>query len=337
MIRNRKAASGLLRSAVSSPQAATVPATSQSNRIRTIFDLHSRASSSRPTVSVVICTRERPNDLRSCLESVARLTPPPEEVIVVDNSTGDLETEQLSKAFGVRCVVEESVGLSRARNRGIRECRCEIVAYLDDDCLPDPEWLEYLLRPFSHSKVAAVAGEIIRFTDLKAEQLHKPSTSQEMRYLSRETKRWFEMACFGGVGSGGNMAFRKAACSEIVLFDERLGRGAPFRIAEENCAFALLLAKGCSTVRVPTARVYHPIKQKDVGEEAKSSIAYWLLLFSKFPENRADLLHFLVRRILRRPVAWRFETEQPGSIISSRLSVRFRALTGGIALFLRAR
>jgi cellulose synthase/poly-beta-1,6-N-acetylglucosamine synthase-like glycosyltransferase len=219
----------------------------------------------------------------------------------------------------------------------MKESNCELVAYLDDDCLPDPGWLEYLLHPFLDSAVAAVAGEILRYTDLKAEQSHERGYTGEMRYLSRETKRWFEIASFGGIGSGGNMAFRKESCEGMVLFDERLGRGAPFSIAEENCAFASLLAKGCSVVRIPTARVYHPLKPKDFAEEAKFSIAYWFLLYSKFPENRVDLLSFLCRRILRKPVAWRVQMAEQGSIVSSRLGVRFRALTRGVALYLRAR
>lgn len=336
MTKNSKAAVGQLGSADDPAQNAVEP-TSPSNRIRTIFDLHSRATSSRPTVSIVICTRYRSENLRECLACVAALVPPPDEVIVIDNSSGDAETEYLAKKFDARYLVEEVVGLSRARNRAIQESSCEIVAYLDDDCLPDPEWLEYLLRPFSDTTVAAVAGDISRFREEELECAEPPGISGQIRYVSRETPFWFEMASFGGIGIGTNMAFRKEACLNTVLFDERLGRGAPFQIAEENCAFASLLSKGLSIVRIPTARVRHPEKPQDVSEETKLSIAYWFLLFSKFPENRSDLLHFLLKRIARRPVSWRLKTQQSGIIVSSSWGIRLKALIEGMALFIQAR
>lgn len=313
------------------------PSTALRGRIRMICELPSGYACARPTVSVVVCTRKRADELRQCLQSIAALTPPADEVIVVDNSSGDPETEYLAELFGARYVLEEVPGLSRARNRALSESRCEVVAYLDDDCLPDPMWLEYLLRPFSDAKVAVVTGEIIRFTDPDQPLPGRHSESGEMRYVTRETPRWFEIATFGGIGTGTNMAFRKQACKDLVLFDERLGRGAPFRIAEENCAFASLLTKGHATVRIPTAVVYHPAKPKDVGQEAKTSIAYWLLLFEKFPENHLDLVRFIMRRALRRPLAWRVDSQNAEGIVSSGWGVKCKALFTGIAMFFLAR
>lgn len=338
MIRSRKAIGGALGIADPSMQNAIGATISPSpDRIRTITALNTRAATPRPTVSVVLCTRNRADDLQVCLRNIAKLTLQPDEVIVVDNSQGDAEVEQHARSFGARYVVEPVVGLSRARNRGMKESRCEIVAFLDDDCFPDREWLEYLLRPFSDSKVAAVAGEIIRFTDFEKERKIHRCKSQEIRYLSRETPHWFEIASFGGVGSGGNMAFRKTACKEMVLFDERLGRGAPFQIAEENCAFASLISMGFSIVRTASAEVLHAEKTLDACEETKLSIAYSFFLFSNFSQNRLDLLRFLIRRVARQPVSWRLEAEQSGIILASSWRERLIALPRGLALFLRSR
>lgn len=294
-------------------------------------------ASTTVTVSIVICTRNRPDHLRECLEHVSALTPPADEVIVVDNSGGDEETEYLARVFGARYVLERTPGLSRARNRGLAESHCDIVAYLDDDCIPDSRWLDHLLRPFADERVAAVAGDIIRFTDKNARLQEAYREFEQMRYLNQETPCWFEIASFGGVGSGGNMAFRKRSCTGSALFDERLGRGAPFRIAEENCAFASLLADGYSTVRTPAARVYHPAKPRDLEQEATSTIAYWLLLFTKFPANRPDLLFFLLRRAMRRRLAWRLNTQNVAGIVSSGWRVKLKAIVYGVALFFRAR
>ncbi len=94
------------------------------------------------TAAVVICTRNRPIALRKCLEAVARLTRTPDEVVVVDNSSGDKETESAAREYSARYTLEPIEGLSRARNRGLIEGNSDIVAYLDDDAMPDERWLE---------------------------------------------------------------------------------------------------------------------------------------------------------------------------------------------------
>ena len=71
------------------------------------------------TVYVVICTKDRPANLRECLSAVGRLDPMPDEVLVVDNTQGSRETEGLSRKFGASYVTEPVPGLSRARNRGL--------------------------------------------------------------------------------------------------------------------------------------------------------------------------------------------------------------------------
>lgn len=294
-------------------------------------------SGSRLTVSVVVCTRSRPNELRECLEHIFSLTPHADEVLVVDNSNGSCEVEQLARLFGARYIVERGSGLSVARNRGMAESRCDIVAYLDDDCIPETDWLEHLLQPFCDKQVAVTAGEIVRFMNRKIPLESLRGEPAAMRYVSRETPRWFEIATFGGIGSGGNMAFRRRACHNRDLFDERLGRGAPLHIAEENCAFAELLAAGHAAVRIPAACVYHPLRQRDAAQETRSAIAYWLLLFSRFPQNRMDMLNFLLRRAFGRPLTWRGRIRTEDGIVSSGWTVKLKGIIGGVALFLHAR
>ena len=113
------------------------------------------------TIAIVICTRNRPALLWNCLDSIARLDPAPNEVIVVDNTAGDQETESVARNFSCRYIVEPSIGLSRARNRGLSESKSEIIAYLDDDALPDARWLEFLVEPFEDPRVAVVTGGIL--------------------------------------------------------------------------------------------------------------------------------------------------------------------------------
>jgi glycosyltransferase involved in cell wall biosynthesis len=190
------------------------------------------------TVTVVICTRNRPALLKQCLAAVARLDLAPERVLVVDNSEGNPETCKVARDFHADYVIESKPGLSRARNRGLAECNTEIIAFLDDDVIPEPDWLKLLLSPFAEQETGASTGRVITPDSI-------PASSDELaRTLSNHDHHWFEIATFGGLGLGANMAFRRQACADHNFFDERLGRGAPFEIGEESYAFASLLTRG---------------------------------------------------------------------------------------------
>jgi len=91
--------------------------------------------------TVVICTRDRPEELDRCLDAVGAVAYPSFDVLVVDNGSSASGVRAIAQRWGARCVVEPRPGLSRARNRGAREARGELVAYLDDDARPEPGWL----------------------------------------------------------------------------------------------------------------------------------------------------------------------------------------------------
>jgi len=284
------------------------------------------------TVTVVICTRNRPAFLEKCLEAIAALKPPPNEVLVVDNSAGNEETESIARKFSVRYTVESIPGLSRARNRGMAESNTEVVAYLDDDATPDEHWLQFILAPFADPLVASVTGR----TDLPESARCGPG-HQPPRTFSSQDPQWFEMAAFGGTGSGNNMALRRSACAGGAIFDVRLGRGAPLRIAEESHAFATLLSRGYRAVHVPDAIVVHADNNGDIEERAASSVAYWLLLFSEFHGHRLDLLRFLFKRLRRKPLTWPRNPQAPGDIITSGWRVYWRAGIRGALTFFHSR
>ena len=67
---------------------------------------------------------------------------------MVDNAPSDDRSREVAPRWGVRYVTEPVRGLSRARNRGARSCETEIVAYIDDDAVAEPDWLTMLVRDF---------------------------------------------------------------------------------------------------------------------------------------------------------------------------------------------
>jgi len=285
------------------------------------------------TTTIVICTRNRPSLLRRCLEGIAHLERAPDELIVVDNTFGDEETEAVAREFAAVYTFEPIKGLSRARNRGLAESNSEIVAYLDDDAVPDEHWLKHLLEPFADPRVAVVTGATNSPESRACDGDQEPT-----RFLSNKDRQWFEIAAFGGLGIGANMAVRKAACMGWKVFDERLGRGAPFQGAEEHHAFVHFLALSYSAAHVPAAIVFHSCQKPDnIKLEARNQIAYSMLLFAEYPGHRLDLLRFFFRRALRKPLTWPRDSPDPGEIITCGWTVLLAESFSATFLFLRTR
>src|SRR5207253_2430962 len=110
-----------------------------------------------PRVSVIVCSFNGARTISECLEGVVALHYPTYEVIVVDDGSTD-ETPLIAASFNVRLIRTANRGLSSARNTGLAAASGEIVAYLDDDARPDPEWLTYLAATFLGSQHVAVGG-----------------------------------------------------------------------------------------------------------------------------------------------------------------------------------
>lgn len=110
-----------------------------------------------PRVSVVVCTHNGAATLRDCLEGVAGLDYPNFETIVVADGCSD-DSAAIADELGARLLVTPALGLSHARNCALAAADGDIVAYLDDDARPDPDWLRFLVAALGASEQAAVGG-----------------------------------------------------------------------------------------------------------------------------------------------------------------------------------
>lgn len=114
-----------------------------------------------PFVSIVVCTYNRSAFLGPCLESLARQSYPTDryEVIVVDDASTDATPELLARFPQIRLVRHpHNRGIPTARNSGMNAAHGDIVAYIDDDTVADPEWLAQLIAPYADTSVTAVGG-----------------------------------------------------------------------------------------------------------------------------------------------------------------------------------
>lgn len=118
-----------------------------------------------PLVTVVICTYNRANLVRRCLEALDRQDISPETfaVVVVDNRSTDatrqaVERHAQTAAYALRWVMEENQGTSHARNRGARESATPWLAFLDDDVRPHGDWMRSILDFITDHPDAAMFG-----------------------------------------------------------------------------------------------------------------------------------------------------------------------------------
>lgn len=112
-----------------------------------VRSLHLEPVSERPLVSVVIATRDRPDYLHDVLSALQRQTYSSIESIVVNHGANENAME-VARAFGVRQVSMGTGTLGAVRQAGVEVATGEVVAFVDDDCVPDPTWIQALVQAF---------------------------------------------------------------------------------------------------------------------------------------------------------------------------------------------
>jgi O-antigen biosynthesis protein len=111
-----------------------------------------------PSVSVVVCSYNGAPTLDACLTSLQQLDYPDYEIILVDDGSTD-RTPEIAKDFpNVKTIRQKNMGLSYARNVGMKAARGEVIAYTDSDCMADKDWLYYLIGTLEQGDFVAVGG-----------------------------------------------------------------------------------------------------------------------------------------------------------------------------------
>jgi len=222
-----------------------------------------------PRITAAICTYNRADLLAGALESLLDQTLPKHayEVLVVDNGSTD-ETPDVVRRYAetaggatLRSCVAEPPGLSHARNTAVRMAKAEIVAFMDDDALASPRWLEALLEAYEAFPDAWAAGGRVEplwlaprpawLTDglLYGSLAMSVDLGNECRPLKP-----------GEHVFGVNCSFRRRVFEDLGGFDTALGRkGELFLEYEETDLLHKVRNKGKDIVYSPEALVSHII------------------------------------------------------------------------------
>jgi len=238
-----------------------------------------------PSLTVAICTKDRPDNLARCLKSILKLQNPSSErsprfeVLVVDNAPSNEQTKEIVASLPTVCYVREpKPGLDFARNRALQEARSEIIAFIDDDVVVDRIWLDGLKEAWRENPDAAAFTGLVLPYELNTE-------AQILFEQGGGFRRGFEKIRYGQIflgnplypcgsgifGAGCNMAF----CREIILklggFDEALDTGAPLPGGGDLDIFYRTIRAGYSLVYEPQYLVFHQHRR----EKKKLRHQYW--------------------------------------------------------------
>jgi glycosyltransferase involved in cell wall biosynthesis len=265
----------------------------------------SAGAGSRPSadLTVVICSLNGAAGVDRCLRALAGQTIRSRlEIVVVDDGSAD-RTSDVGRLHGAR-VIRHPVnrGLAAARNSGLVASSAPVVAFLDDDCEPEPEWAQELLAGYADG-VTGVGGPVIPaaqagfmsgylsrnnpLTPLEASLARSGTIGY--RFLLYLKRQWVLAEASGArdvyAFVGANMSFRKQALADVGRFDER------FRFGCEEGDLCLALTStlpSCRLAFAPGARVVHHF-EPTLRDTLRRSRAYGrgsAQLYRKWPDVR---------------------------------------------------
>lgn len=202
-------------------------------------------SQTKPSVSIVICSHDRPAFLQESLTRI-REVGPDAQIVVVDSASPASVISKAAKAVisswgelaaDTLIVRADQRGLSIARNTGVAASSGEVIAFTDDDCLITDGWVPSLQATFAAPGVGAATGRVVPDADSRF------VTSVDVREESFDYDTTNDPST---LGHGANLAFRRTALEAVGIFDPLLGAGARFRAAEDTDMLWRVLREGWS-------------------------------------------------------------------------------------------
>lgn len=207
-------------------------------------------------ITVAVPTLDRPEALSRCLEGVFSNRLLPAEVIIIDQGRSEAAEPVIDRfRTGYTPIIhghQEKKGLSAARNLSCKLASCPVIAFTDDDCVPDPGWIEEICQTFSSFPTSdGVTGRIL---PLGPEAPDRFPVSLRTGNKGAEFKG---RALPWSVGSGGNFAIRRDWLDRVGGYDEALGAGTEGKSAEDMDLYYRLLRSGATIRYEPKVVIYH--------------------------------------------------------------------------------
>lgn len=264
------------------------------------------------SISLIVCTRNRARQLPSTLAALSRMvTDEPWQLVIVDNGSTD-ETQDVLDRYAacdprhIDVVQEPAAGVASARNAGLRHARGDIIAFTDDDCYPEPDYLERIRGCFDESPIRYLGGRVLLYDPDDA-----PITIQ-----TRATRVDLPPCSYipAGFIHGAAFAFTRETLDAIGGFDPALGVGGALGSGGDVCALIRCTAMGFGGAYDPRPTVHHHHRRRSEAEltrllnryDVGRGAAYYLGL--RNPATRRAYAWPVVRRVVANLVKGRFGT-----------------------------
>jgi GT2 family glycosyltransferase len=266
-----------------------------------------------PSLTIAVCTRNRPVELARCIESLRKMRDGYPElagrigILIIDNAPSDEATAALVARFPeVQYVVEKKPGLDFARNRAIQEATGELLAYVDDDAVVDHAWLEGLAQAWAvNPDAAAFTGPVLPYeletrAQVAFEELGGFGSNFQRTRFGREQADSSCYPCGAGVfGCGCNMVFRRCALIELGGFDDALDTGAPLPGGGDLDMFYRVVRAGYPLISEPKLLVFHQHRREyarlrhQMWTWGLGSMAYINKTWHSDPSERANICRWV--------------------------------------------
>jgi len=267
-----------------------------------------------PRITAAICTYNRYDTLGSAIESLTRqsLAAHDFEIIVVDNSPDHDQSAEIAKDYravaNLRWLIEKTPGLSNARNVATREATAPLIAFMDDDAVASPGWLQTLIAAFDAfgAPCQIVGGRVDPIWGAPQPAWLPDSLLGNVSVVDWGGKDRF--AAKGEWVAGTNIAFRVEALKAVGGFAVNLGRtrgGQALLSNDETDVIERMTAKGAKLVYSPSAAVSHLVPAERLTQAwfrrrvAWQAVSDYMLdspgLFEKAPDYWRGVTEFFAR------------------------------------------
>lgn len=254
-------------------------------------------------ISLIICTKDRPGDLATCLDSIERQARRPEEIIVVDAS-GDADTQRICLSRDCSDVkiryIKTKPGITAQRNAGVKQASCSVMGFIDDDSIMERHCLEEIEKTFLERSDIGAATGIIETPPLSLFQnifrrlfllirLDGNGRLQPSGYpaFCYSPKTDIEVNC-----ARGGFAFYKKEVFSAFSFDENISNTGCL----EDVDFSFRVSKAFKLLQTSRAKIFHGtsnISRKLPEEISYAAVFYHHYFFDKNMEKTAlNLLAF---------------------------------------------